>query len=234
MKFLLCVGAEKAGTTWLYDYFVKHPEFVHYGKELNIVQRDDFVPRFEKSVPGVDNLDFYFDFFNHKPHVTGDFTHYEGSSANVFKLLKDGLDHTIIPVYIMRDPIARAWSAWNMFGGGDCSLPPAANFVMQSILSCKYKETIEALDNVFGKNQCLYFFYETFFDQTNIDLICDKLGIAHHTADLQFFLNRGNYDRSTIPDSFIQTFGTTAKNVEAVRFIFERFSDVPWRLSDYW
>jgi hypothetical protein len=231
MKFLLNVGAEKAGTTWLYDYFVKHPEFIHYGKELNIIQRDDFVPRFEKNVPGVGDVTQYFDFFNSRQQVTGDFTHYEGSSPNIFNIIKRGLDHEVVPVYIMRDPIRRAWSAWNMFGGGSCDLPPAANFVMQSILSCKYKETIQALDSVFGKTQCLYFFYETFFDQANIDYICDKLNISSVGADFTPF-NKGLYNEQP-SQQFIRTFGTTAKNVEAVRFIFERFDNVPWQLSDY-
>ena len=231
MKFLLNVGAEKAGTTWLYDYFVKHPEFVHYGKELNILQRDDFVPRFEKNVPGVDDVEFYFDFFNQRNHATGDFTHYEGSTPNIFKMLKQGLNHEIVPVYIMRDPIERAWSAWNMFGGGSCDLPPAANFVMQSILSCKYKETIEALDCVFGKKQVLYFFYENFFNQNNLDLICDRLGIHHYPADFTPINKSGYQDPPS--EQFIKTFGSTAKHLEAVMFVNERFKNVPWRLSDY-
>lgn len=45
-KFLLCVGAEKAGTTWLHRYFSNHPEYYDPGKELNVIQRDDFVPTF--------------------------------------------------------------------------------------------------------------------------------------------------------------------------------------------
>jgi len=230
-KFLLNVGAEKAGTTWLYNYFKNHPEFYDKGKELNIIQRDDFVPRFESTVPGVDNLASFFDFFNNCNHVTGDFTHYEGSTPNVFTLLRDGLDHTIVPIYIIRDPISRAWSAWNMFGGGDSNLPSAANFVMKSVLSCRYKETIQALDSVFGNDQVLYFFYETFFTQSNIDIICDRLDISRVKADFTPF-NKGLY---TTPPSehFIKTFGTTPKNVEAVRFIHERFDNVPWRLSDY-
>jgi hypothetical protein len=231
MKFLLNVGAEKAGTTWLYDYFVKHPDFIHYGKELNIVQRDDFVPRFERCVPGVDNISFYFNFFNQRNHVTGDFTHYEGSTPNIFKILEDGLNHEIVPVYIMRDPIERAWSAWNMFGGGSCDLPPAANFVMQSILSCKYKETVEALDHVFGPERVLYFFYEDFFKQENVDLICDTLDLPRMAADFTP-INKGAYTSPPSQD-FIRTFGTTIKNMDAVMFINERFNNVPWRLSDY-
>ena len=118
-----------------------------------------------------------------------------------------------------------------MFGGGDCNLPSAGNFVMKSVLSCRYKETIQALDSVFGKDQVLYFFYETFFTQSNIDIICDRLDISRIQAKFTPF-NKGLY---TIPPSehFIRTFGTTPKNVEAVRFIHERFDNVPWRLSDY-
>lgn len=228
MKFLLNVGAEKAGTTWLYDYFRSHPQFEAVGKELNILQRDDLVPRFY-DVPGIDDLKWYFDFFNQKTKVTGDFTHYEGSTPNVFKLMSDGLEADIVPVYIMRDPIERAWSAWNMLGGGGFEMPAAAHFLLYSYLQCKYKETIQALDSVFDNT--LYFFYEDFFKQENLDLICDALNIDHHPIN-EAVVNAGKYNRE-VPYQFKQLFGNTPKNNEAVKFIVERFDNVPWNLENY-
>jgi hypothetical protein len=230
-KFLLNVGAEKTGTTWLYNYFVEHPEFVHHGKEINIIQRDDFVPRFAQDVPGVDNISLYFDFFNSRHQTTGDFTHYEGSSPNILKLIKDGLDHTVIPVYIMRDPINRAWSAWNMFGGGDVNnMPIAANFIIEKILDCKYKETVQTLDLIFGKSSSLYFFYEDFLKQENIDLICDRLEIERMPANFTP-INKGTLSFPT--PEFIERFGKSIKNREAVNFINKRFDNVPWNIADY-
>jgi hypothetical protein len=129
----------------------------------------------------------------------------------------------------MRDPIKRAWSSWNMIGGGDVNMPNAARFVMDKFLSCKYKETVQALDNVFEKP--LYFFYETFFEQENIDTICKELEIDSFPSSPERIVNGGRYGEC--PQDFIDQFGKTVKNKEAVKFIFERFENVPWNLSDY-
>lgn len=238
MKFLLCVGAEKAGTTWLHSYFKLHPNYHDIGKELNVLQRDDMVPTFVHHEGFKENIETYFDHIAATPasKVTGDFTHYEGSTENVFRLLKDGLERRgieVVPVYIMRDPIRRAWSAWNMIGGGQSvEMPHPAYFYTQSNLSCKYKETVQALDNVFANP--LYFFYETFFEQSNMDRICQSLGVDTMHAPMDIKINVGRYDKgAAIPKEFAETFGRSSKNVEAVKFLTERFSDVPWRLEDY-
>lgn len=237
MKFLLNVGAEKAGTTWLHNYFRYHNDYHDIGKELNIIQRDDLVPVFRTYAPGRDDLKQYFQFLvdTIKKHgVTGDFTHYEGSTANIFRLFKDGLEShgiTVVPVYIMRDPIERAWSAWNMLGGGSTDMPAPARFLARSYFDCKYEETIQALDNVFGNT--LYFFYEEFFTQSNIDTICDALSIKRIPAQLSHAINQGNYSRD-IPQSFIDSFGNTQKSRNAIKFIQKRFDrDPPWNLQNY-
>jgi hypothetical protein len=233
MKFLLNVGAEKSGTTWLYEYFKLHPDFYDMGKELNIIQRDDLIPVLENVSEYRKDIESFFRSVSNINQVTGDFTHYEGSSENVFRLIKNGLlkyDIEVVPVYIMRDPIQRSWSAWNMLGGGKVSAkPPAAQFVMSNFISCKYKETIEALDNVFAKP--LYFFYEDFFTQTNIDKICDELEISRHPAECSTKIGASSYKK--MPNTFLKTFGKSSKNVAAVKYVFERFENAPWKLEDY-
>jgi hypothetical protein len=230
MKFLLCVGAEKAGTTWLYEYFKQHPEYYDIGKELNILQRDSLVPTFVDNIPHKKDIEKYFGDISHINKITGDFTHYEGSTENVFRLINDGLkkqDIDIVPVYIMREPISRAWSAYNMIGGtntDDFDMPRPATFLLTNFLECKYKETITALDNVFSEP--LYFFYEDFFKQKNIDLICDKLGISTIQAKVDTVINKGLY--SSIPDRFVENFCLTKKNNDAIMFVRERFDNVPW------
>lgn len=235
-KFLLCVGAEKAGTSWLYNYFEQHPEFHTVGKELNAIQRDDLVPTLtDISVPFQKDINLYFDYFSKLNHLSGDFTHYEGSSENIFRILKSGLgqrDIEIVPVYIMRDPISRAWSSFNMLnlvGGNISNDSSAGNFLLENYLSCKYKETIIALDSVFSKP--IYLFYETMFNQQTINNLCDELGIAHYPAQCDVYHNKGCY--FPITDEFRNNFGLSKKNKEAVKFIFERFKDVPWNQSDY-
>jgi hypothetical protein len=233
MKFLLNVGAEKCGTSWLYQYFKKHPDFYDIGKELNIIQRDDLVPLLENVVEYRKDIESFFQEVSNINQVTGDFTHYEGSSENVFRLIKNGLlkyDIEVVPIYIMRDPIQRAWSSWHMLGGGSTKMSKAAKFVMSNFMACKYKETIQALDSVFPNT--LYFFYEEFFTQTNMNIICDALEISSYPAECEVKVGPGHY-KASIPKQFIKTFGRTTKNKEAVRFISERFSRVPWKLKDY-
>ncbi len=242
MKFLLCVGAEKAGTTWLHQYFHNHRQFHSCGsKEINAIQRDDLVPTFG-SIPGTfqKNLNAYFSYFNSvvpDGMVSGDFTHYEGSTENIFRLLRDGFAQDgieVVPVYIMREPVSRAWSAFNMLnqaGGGSSTsleMPPAAELLLKSTLSCKYKETVEAIDNVFDTP--IYQFYETMFSQDFVDQLCDRLGIERSPADFSH-VNRGVYEPYSA--EFIEKFGLTDKTKQAIDFIFERFDDVPWNKSNY-
>jgi hypothetical protein len=233
MKFLLNVGAEKSGTTWLYEYFKEHPDFYDMGKELNIIQRDDLVPVLENVEEYRKDIESFFRAVSHVNQVTGDFTHYEGSSENIFRLIKNGLlkyDIEVVPVYIMRDPIQRSWSAWNMLGGGKISSQPkASQFVMTNFISCKYKETIVALDSVFANP--LYFFYEDFFTQTNMNKICDELEISRHPAECDNIINGSPYKK--IPEIFLKTFGKSPKNIASVKHVFERFENVPWKLEDY-
>jgi len=240
MTFILNVGAEKAGTTWLYEYFKRHPDFYDMGKELNIIQRDDLTPLLEDVEEYRKDIESFFRAVSSINQVTGDFTHYEGSSENVFRLIKDGLlkyDIEVVPVYIMRDPIQRSWSAWNMLGAGKIpSKSRASEYVMTNFISCKYKETIEALDSVFANP--LYFFYEDFFTtdlvfscQANIDKICDELKISRHLAKCDNIVNASSYKK--MPNSFLKTFGKSPKNVAAVKYIVERFENVPWKLKDY-
>ena len=262
MKYLMNVGAEKAGTTWFYKYFESHPDFISCGKELNIIERDTFVPTLTKSYEFKKDIKSWFNHVATLDKPTGDFTHYEGSSENIFRLFKDGLVDIgvdVVPVYIMRDPIARAWSCWNMFydyiynqkravwsrvdpikasiienisdisSRYDFNMHPIAQLFVGSYLTPEYKRTIEALDNVF--EQPLYFFYEQLFEQENIDLVCDRLSIPRRPIDMTP-INKGVY-QDAAPQEFIDAFCSTKAFKENIVFVGERFGDVPWNNQDY-
>lgn len=236
-KFLLCVGAEKAGTSWLYKYFEQHPDFHAVGKELNVIQRDDLVPTLnEISLPFQKDLTSYFEYFSKLNKLSGDFTHYEGSTENVFRLIKTGFsqqDIEVVPVYIMRDPISRAWSSFNMISqinvAPNTNISSADSFLLENYLSCKYKETVIALDSVFSKP--IYLFYERMFDQNVINNLCDRLDICHHPAKVDTVYNRGMH--MPINEQFKNKYGLSNKNKAAVEFISERFENVPWNIQDY-
>jgi hypothetical protein len=117
-----------------------------------------------------------------------------------------------------------------MIGGGKIpNRSLASRFVMSNFISCKYKETIEALDSVFANP--LYFFYEDFFTQTNINQICDELEISRHPAECDNKAGASSYKK--MPNSFVKAFGKSLKNKEAAKYVFERFENVPWKLEDY-
>lgn len=245
MKFLLNVGAEKAGTTWLYSYFQKHPQYHDLGKELNIIQRDDLVPTFYNH-PYKSNIEAFFRDVSLINSVTGDFTHYEGSTENIYRIYKDGFlkyDIEIVPVYIMRDPIERAWSAWHMLhevaeqrkhkhsGILSFDMPGPAALLTHNYLQCKYKETVQALDSVFSKP--LYFFYEDFFNQESLDVICRALDIPGLPGNFTEKVNASKYVTDNIPEEFINIFCMTDKNLNAIEFLKGRFGNVPWDLTRY-
>jgi len=246
MKFLFNVGAEKSGTTWLHNYFRNHPHYHDIGKELNLIQRNDILPMHYEYPKYSSNIETFFHDISKLNKVTGDFTHYEGSSENIFRLYKEGLlkyDIELVPVYIMRDPIDRAWSAWHMLHEAavfyrrqhsdilSFNMPGAAAFTIYNVLQCKYKETVEALDKVFSKP--LYFFYEDFFKQESLDSICDALEIPHMPGYFTEKVNSSRYVMKQAPIEFINMFGYTDKNKKAIEFLKERFGDVPWDLSRY-
>lgn len=245
MKFLLNVGAEKTGTTWLHNYFRNHPYYHDIGKELNIIQRNDLVPTHCLYPAYKSDIEKYFSDISKLNKVTGDFTHYEGSTENIFRLIKNGFlkyDIEVVPVYIMREPISRAWSSWNMLQGAaeyhrlqyheinKFDMPGPAAFTIHNFLQCKYKETVEALDSVFSTP--LYFFYEEFFNQENLDKICDALDIPSYPGYFTEKINAGFYDPD-VPIEFVNMFGITPKHLNAIKFLKERFGELPWDLSRY-
>jgi len=262
MKFLMNVGAEKAGTTWLWKYFDNHPDFISCGKEMNIIERDTFIPTFTKSHEFKKDLNVWFKHVASLDKPTGDFTHYEGSSENIFRMFKDKFEEIgvdVVPVYIMRDPISRAWSSWNMFcdfmdihirpayskidpekyaiiekiydGSGrlDFNLHPMSQLFVGSYLNPKYQNTIQTLDNVF--DEPLYFFYEDFFNQENMDLICNRMNMSSMKLD-PTPVNMGT-NHNPAPKEFIEKICSTYTYKKNVKFVFERFENVPWNISDY-
>jgi hypothetical protein len=106
---------------------------------------------------------------------------------------------------------------------------PIAQLFVGSYLAPEYKRTIEALDSVF--DEPLYFFFEDLFEQTNMDLVCDRLGIARKPIDTEP-VNKGTYGQCA-PQGFIEAFCSTKTFKENVAFVNGRFNNVPWSIKDY-
>lgn len=239
--FLMNVGAEKAATTWMHEYMVSHPQYVAAPtKEMNVIDYPSTVPpsNFENSDLFKQDLNYYFDYFENlvKFHgrVSGDFTHYEGCTGNIFNTIKEGFRQrgiTVKAVYTLRDPITRAWSAYNMIenyseglyghsGHKSFDMPATARLCLDSMLSCKYVETMETLKTCFGDDS-KFLFYETMFDQKTMDGLCDFIGIEHKQADFSIVNNSERAEK--IPEQFIELFGKSKKNIAAYAFMEDKY-----------
>jgi hypothetical protein len=130
----LCIGAHKAGSTWLYQQLDSHPDFwmpplkeLHYFDQLSRVQRaarprcrDDrdlrFLERLESlsAEPGID-LENYGRLFESKESlVSGDISpNYSTLSNEVIRQVV-GYFPNLKAIFLARDPVERVWSHLSM------------------------------------------------------------------------------------------------------------------------
>jgi hypothetical protein len=130
----LCVGAQKAGTSWLYRQLEAHPDFwmpplkeLHYLDNLTRTKRP-YAPRSsdERDATFLENiadlsmrshidLESYGRLFCHKgPHLSGDIS--PAYSTLNDEIIERVMDHfpDLKVVFIARDPVERAWSQLSM------------------------------------------------------------------------------------------------------------------------
>jgi Sulfotransferase family len=130
----LCVGAQKAGTSWLYRQLEPHPDFwmppvkeLRYLDNLNRTKRhqpprckDERDAWFLESIKDLSmrshvDLDSYGRLFCHKgPLVSGDIT--PAYSTLTDEIIERVIDHfpDLKVVFLARDPVERAWSQLSM------------------------------------------------------------------------------------------------------------------------
>ena len=130
----LCVGAQKAGTSWLYRQLERHPDFwmpplkeLHYFDELSKIPlvastrpRDDRDRRFLESIKRLSarshiDLDDYGRLFEPKGAlVSGDITPaYSMLSDEIIERIVDRFPNLKV-IFLARDPVERAWSQLSM------------------------------------------------------------------------------------------------------------------------
>jgi hypothetical protein len=104
MRFpdFICVGAQKAGTTWLYEQLWRHPQVFMRTKEL------DF---FFRSL----SLDWYSSHFTEAPEfqICGDISPNYGAFVGLAHKVKDVCPFAKI-IHLLRNPVCRAVSQWKM------------------------------------------------------------------------------------------------------------------------
>ena len=130
----LCVGAQKAGTSWLYRQLESHPDFwmppvkeLHYLDNLNRTKRhrpprskDERDACFLESIQDLSmrnhiDLDSYGRLFCHKGALlSGDISPaYSTLTDEIIERVVDHFPHLKV-VFLARDPVERAWSQLSM------------------------------------------------------------------------------------------------------------------------
>lgn len=103
----ICIGAQKAGTTWLYVNLKRHPQFRFKSKEVHYF---DINRNYSKP------LEYYSEHFKYRSRkvITGDIT----PSYGVLDEDRIELMHKMMPdaklIMLMRNPVDRAWSMATM------------------------------------------------------------------------------------------------------------------------
>lgn len=250
--FVLGVGAQKAGTSWLHDYLSGLPGFAPgFEKEYHILDARYLEEgrRYERrtwakglrAIPAIalkrlaaaagvqvddqhNRIDLarlslmrseaaYFDYFANllaAPQVThtADFTpEYAALTTETLREVRsEFLDRGIHvkAVFVMRDPVERAWSASRMFvrqrkGGifaGHAGEWPDERSAVASLCKSdhflalgRYETTINRLEKAFGQDDVWLGFYERLFDNSTVLDIARFLGLPFEEPDLSRRVN---------------------------------------------
>lgn len=250
--FLLGVGAQKAGTTWLCRALSASPR-VNFGgrKEYHIwdaIYSDLFADlrlRREKeaasnkahtgyllqSQPG-----YYASFFNSilssGTALTGDITpSYSILSAEDFRSVRkqlENIDARLRVVFLMRDPFERCWSAIRMMKRTENITEPDEEILLgryekiDFILRTRYDRTIRNLRSVFSETELYFGLYETMFYERELQRMSDFLGTSINSAAVN--------ERHNFSPKFEQVSSQTKEVVQrfysdVYEFCFKEFPD---------
>ena len=219
--FVLGVGAQKAGTTWLHAHLHASPECAagfmkeyHVWDALDVAAMGHFrdqatkrarraITRVERGLPGNANTlrlasfyvdpEAYFDYFElllYRPgiRIATDITpSYSLVSADRLAAVRDGFARRgirVVPVFLMREPAERIWSAVRMYQRRGRRDKPAEERVLEVYdqpafeLRTRYEHTMAALESVFGRENVFYALYERLFDDATVRELCAALGVT--------------------------------------------------------
>lgn len=136
--FILGVGAQKGGTSWLYNYIKKNPHAnMGYRKEYHIWDakfKPDYFRSFianpkedegeghklRRKMQTIDGAyeEYFKSLIEKDIYITGDITpSYSGLDAEHYSIIKERIEaagFSIRVIFLMRDPVARCWSAARM------------------------------------------------------------------------------------------------------------------------
>ena len=225
--FILGIGAQKAGTTWLEAQLSNESFFNNdHVKEYHVFNklacnklnrtRKYITRRATDNRARKSNMNLitkieamrlmpklYFDHFDYIYSRDKNITHvsditpdYAILSKQIFHFIKKGLeekDFNIKVVFLMRDPVERAWSHLRMINRlkherkGASKVSPETEFkqlkkfykTSPCLKRTRYQNTSSIIEEVFPKKDIYYGFYETLFNQAEINKLTDFLEAPH-------------------------------------------------------
>ena len=175
----IVIGAEKSGTTWLYNQLSRHPDIglpptkeLHFFNSCNSYGK--VLKNYEKG------MDWYKRHFNSlKEPVLGEITPlYLSDSLAVKRIQRDLVDTKFIVV--LRNPVDRAVSQYNMATNkGHKTLNLLREIELESLLIQRglYSQQLKEWFCSFDKRDFLILKYEDLFTQNSAERICDFLGV---------------------------------------------------------
>jgi len=203
----LCIGAPRAATTWLHRMLLRHEDvFLPKVKELHFFDQ----PRYYVHT-GADDMDwgrpFYFDmdsaahwkwyyrkFAPGGNRIKGDITPaYSTLDSETIAIIHDRMPVARI-IYIIRDPVDRAWSGCRRTLWSDAGVRPSEYKDLLSVVTHpeiivrgKYRENIERWESLYPQDQCLYLFFDDIVEnaQAQFDKVCDFIGIYRMQIPVQ-------------------------------------------------
>ena len=272
--FVLGVGAQKAGTTWLHRYLSDHPQVwmspikeMHFFDELYLPElcgklaRAFYVNWFRKSAqaivrsraPSERQIRMARDLLD-RVEMQGDIARYRaffdvrrgdalawGEITPSYSMLEP--DHLAAiaaafpearPVFLMRDPVDRYWSAMRMAARkGTVTSPvaavPAKIAKSAHVMRGRYDRTLAGLDVAFGRDGYLTEFYEHLHSDVALVRICSFLGIDPSPGNFTDIHNASPSAESLNEEAESVIFAAFR---EVYDHIGERFGTLPRRWQD--
>lgn len=201
--FILGVGCQKGGTSWLYTYLNNHPQCeMSSTKELHVLDSYFMPAHFGSAFPLPPNytLDYYADLFCRKVkqrdftgEITPSYCALKESNFRTVRTLMEKNGFTVKVIYLLRDPVERIISQYTM--ERHLGIIDQNTSVEQYITSPPvemrsfYKQTLINLNKAFHPDQLWIGFYETLFRQDTINDITDWLGLEQHPANTKEIIN---------------------------------------------
>ena len=255
--FVLGVGAQKAGTTWLHSYvansananmgFTKEyhiwdavcsplcNQFKLQKSQLSRLNTLNYLRYCMQEIPGF--YEGYFNsIFNSGAKITGDITpSYSALAEADFNQIKDKIKRTgakVRYVFLMRDPVERCWSAVRMelrkqkkeYDEGQYLEEMYSNEQFQ--LRTRYEIICERLRNCFDEEELYFGFYETMFDDGELERIskflCIPVNYEHRNKHLNISPKKSQISinlRQKIQSFYSNTYDYCFENFEETRLI---------------